>query len=172
MSKVKQLRTYIFQETAVAAIINATLNFGLAWSAYHDLKTVPVLGLGGAAIDLACIPLYIGFLATIISTPLTRGRARRGTIYPVGDARAPRCLAWFPQNLYGRALVACAVSGCLFGFIILATMIIVQRPSLPSVTVILLKVVLTLLITSLVVPQVIALAVSDIFPSTRRIDPT
>lgn len=103
-------RRYIARETAIGAVVNSMISVAFASLALGGRSSIPLWGLGGAAVDFVPQTFFMFLVSTAAVTLITRQRLRGGAVIPL-DASDGGALLKGPHSAWLRGLtVACAAT--------------------------------------------------------------
>jgi len=154
--------TFIVKETIIAIVINATLTGLITYFMFHDHGEIGLWGKNGIFFDLIPTISIMTFLMTVVMTPVTRTRIKKGT--------APAA-PWQSTEHYvlrffsGPFLIRGLLLGLLALLILLPSatglLLIFKELSLTVVQLVVFKIFLAMLIALVFAPAILVLAMSD-----------
>jgi hypothetical protein len=160
LEKVHQ--SFIVKETIIAILINVTLTGIITYLMFHDHGEIGFWGKNGVFFDLIPTILIITFLMTIVMTPLTRTRIKKGTAPAVPwQGTEHYLLRLFPGPFLVR--------GVLFGLLALliflpsttGLFLVFEKFSMTIMQLIVFKIFLAMFIALIFAPAILVLAMSD-----------
>lgn len=107
-------RRLLIGQAAGGLILNFFLNGGAAWATFPPVDALPLWARGNCvAGDTIGTSFFLPLTTCLILTPIVRRALRGGSLPPLGRARLPGAIRFWPANFLGRgALVGliCALT--------------------------------------------------------------
>jgi hypothetical protein len=148
-------RSWLIREQVIApAVINFTLNAGIAWLLFRGRGVVPLWGEGGIAQDALATLFLLPFLTCVIVTPLVRRAVGAGKVPPLDAAIGlPASIERLPRALLARAATL-GLGGIVAGAPLVLGAVAVAGGALTVPTLVLSKGVYTAALAALIGPMI------------------
>ena len=152
-----QFRQYVVIETIVGILASVVMSVLMALLIFGRPKIVPLAGEHGLLIDMVPQTFMIALMTIFVSTILTRRRRRAGKLNP---GAPPRTHRW-PRHSFVRALLGGLITLIVTIPILWFVLPIVAPPLWPLWIMLLFKAGYAALLTLLIAPRVLRLALSE-----------
>ena len=156
-------RTYVAKDALFLAALNAAMNAGFAFYNWRGRAQLHLFDEMRVAIDLAFTPAIIALLATLLGTAAARAKLSDGRV-EVGHVQAPSALRLLPRGIVLRALLLAALATVSLVMPLWLTLAVSGIAALSISAALVLKVLITVVMTLLIVPLVIHAALADVQP--------
>jgi hypothetical protein len=154
--------TFIVKETVIAIVVNVTLTAIITYMIFHDHGEIGLWGKNGIFFDLIPTILIITFLMTVVMTPVTRMRIKKGTAPAASWQNTERYVFRF---FSGPFLIRGVLIGLLALLILLPSttgiLIILGTFSMTVMQLIVFKAFLAMFNALIFAPAILVLAMSD-----------
>jgi hypothetical protein len=160
LEKVHQ--TFIVKETVITIVVNVTLTGIITYLMFHDHGEIGLWGKNGIFFDLIPTIVIMTFLMTVVMTPVTRTRIKKGT--------APAAPWQGTEHYVFRFFsVPFFLRGLLFGLLALlillpsttGLLLVFNKFSMTVLQLIVFKTFLAVFISLIFAPAILVLAMSD-----------
>lgn len=158
---------FVIKEAALIAAFNAGVNALYTWWLWRLLDPLTLFAENGVGLDLATTPVFIGFVSTLLGTASLRRRLADGRV--AAGTRAPPALRLLPRSIAARSAVMAVGCGLALGSPLWTVLQLDANAALTLAEAIGTKVAITIALSLVIVPVVIATALADVQREDARV---
>ncbi len=120
MPLTKGQKRYLYNQSAVAAVMNFVMNGLMAWLIFRPAETVPVLGSVGFAVDVIMTTFFFTFFTSFLVSRAAHKKISSGQLAAVDSPSASRLFAQIKPRPFIGSLTLAVGEVCLVASIVLA----------------------------------------------------
>lgn len=160
---------FLVRETIAVSAFNAGCNAAYTFWLWHGLPQIALSGPFGISTDLALTPIFIGFMSILLGTGSIRQRLWEGKVSPPTTTGIAATFSALTRSIALRSLIMAGVCAVMLTVPIAMMFMAAGDIALSLEQAVWTKVILTMGLSSMIVPVAALMAASDLKPQRERL---